>query len=52
MAEFLYHKGLSMENKTNNPISSNSHPSATANKEIHILEKGGGGQNNREHHII
>ena len=33
--------------------SSNSHPSATANKAIHSLKIGGGGlQNQREHHII
>ena len=30
-------------NKTNHPISSNSHPSATANKTIHSLKIGGGG---------
>ena len=29
-------------NKTNHPISSNSHPSATANKAIHSLKIGGG----------
>ena len=29
--------------KTNHPISSNSHPSATANKAIHSLKIGGGG---------
>ena len=40
------------KNKTNHPISSNSHPSATANKAIHDLIIGGGGlQNQREHHI-
>ena len=51
-------------NKTNHPRSSNSHPSATANnanccmiysatanKAIHSLKKGGL-QNQREHHII
>ena len=30
------------KNKTNHPISSNSHPSATANKAIHRLKKGEG----------
>ena len=30
-------------NKTNHPISSNSHPSATANKAIHSLKIGKGG---------
>ena len=44
------------KNKTNHPISSNSHPTATANKVIHCLRIGGGGggglQNQREHHII
>ena len=39
------------KNKTNHQISSNSHPSATANKAIHSL-KIGGLQNQREHHII
>ena len=39
-------------NKTNNPISSNSYPSAAANKAIHCLKWGGGLQNQREHHII
>ena len=40
-------------NKTNHPVSSNSHPSATANKAIHSLKiRGGGLQNKREHHII
>ena len=42
-----------LENKTNHPISSNIHPSATANKAIHSLKIGGGGlKNKREHHII
>ena len=31
------------KNKTNHPISSNSQPSATANKAIHSLKKMGGG---------
>ena len=39
------------KNKTNHPISSNSHPSATANIAIHC-HKRGGIQNQREHHII
>ena len=46
--------GFSM-NKTNHPISSNSHPSAAANKAIHSFKiEGGGGvlQNQRKHHII
>ena len=30
------------KNKTNYPISSNSHPSATANRVIHCLKRGGG----------
>ena len=39
--------------KTNHPISSNSHHSATANIAIYCLLKGGGGtKNQREHHII
>ena len=41
------------KNKTNHPISSNIHPSATANKAIHSLKReGGGAQHQREHHII
>ena len=40
------------KNETNHPISSNSHPSATTNKAIYSLKIGGGGQNQREHHII
>ena len=32
------------ENKTNHPISSNSHTSATADKAIHSLKIGGGGE--------
>ena len=32
-----------VKNKTNHAISSNSHPSATANKAIHWLKIGGGG---------
>ena len=32
-----------LKNKTNHPISSNSHPSATANKAKHSLKIGGGG---------
>ena len=40
-------------NKTNHPISSDSHPSATANKAIHRLKIGVGGVKNQwEHHII
>ena len=31
------------KNKTKHPISSNSHPSATANKAIHCINRGGGG---------
>ena len=41
-----------LNNKTNHPISSNSHPSATANKAIHSLKMGGGVNKQREHHII
>ena len=38
------------KNKTNHPISSNGHHSATA---IHSLKNWGGGlQNQREHHIM
>ena len=40
------------KNKTNHPISSNSHLSATANKVIRSLKRGGGLQNQWEHHII
>ena len=41
------------KNKTNHLISSNSHPSPTANIAIHRLKRGGGGlQSQREHHII
>ena len=44
---------LSCKNKTNHPISSNRHPSATANKAIHWLKWGGGVNKNLwEHHII
>ena len=42
-------------NKTNQPISSNSHPSATSYKAIHSLKMRGLGvglQNEWEHHII
>ena len=39
-------------NKTNHPISSNSHHSATANKAKHSLKKRGGLQNQQGHHII
>ena len=39
------------KNKTNNPISSNNHPSATANIAKHCLKRGGI-HNQREHHII
>ena len=42
---------LMFKNKINHPISSNSHPSATANKAIHNL-KIGGVQNQQQHHII
>ena len=40
------------KNKTNHEISSNSHPSATAIKVIQSLKRGGGLQNQLEHHII
>ena len=40
------------KNKTNYPISSYSHPSATADKAIHSLKIGEGLQNQREHHMI
>ena len=40
------------QNKTNHPISSNSHPAATANKAIHSLKKEGGFTKQGEHHII
>ena len=41
------------KNKTNHLISSNSHPTATANQAIHSLKIGGGGlKNQREYHII
>ena len=43
------------KNKTNHPISSNSHPSATANKAMHSLKISGGGgcyKTYGEHHII
>ena len=49
-----YWKGIPIllyENNTNHPMSSNSQPSATANKAMHSL-KIGGLQNQREHHII
>ena len=46
-----YKSWLDTKNKTNHPISSNSHPSATLNKTIHSL-KIRGVQNQREHHII
>ena len=40
-------------NKTNHPISSNSHPSATVKKSnIQPHNRGGGLQNQQEHHII
>ena len=42
----------SITNKTNHPILSNNHPSATANKATHSLKRGGEVQNQREHHII
>ena len=41
-----------VKNKTNHPISSNSHPSATANKTIHSLKIGVGGIKQREHNKI
>ena len=40
-AKWLYSRKLK-KNKTNHPISSNSHPSATGNKAIHILKIGEG----------
>ena len=42
-----------LKNKTNLPTSSNSHPSATANKAIHSLKIEGGTKqkNQREHHF-
>ena len=40
------------ENKTNHPISNNSHRFVTANKAIHSLKIGGGLQNQREHIIL
>ena len=39
------------KNKTNHPISSNNHPSATANKAIHSLKIGGGGYKTNENII-
>ena len=42
---------INNKNKTNHPISSNSHPSTTANIAINNLIRGGI-QNQREHHII
>ena len=52
----LERKKLSLwinKNKTNHPILSNSHPSATAKYAIFSLKIGGGGlQNQQEHHII
>ena len=46
---YMYEK-----NKTNHPMSSNSHSSATANKSRHYLNWGGGGglQNQREYQVI
>ena len=38
---FLYLLYLGNHNKTNQPISSNNHPSATANKATHSLKIGG-----------
>ena len=35
------------KNKTNHPISSNSHPSVTVNKAIHSLKIRGGGTKNK-----
>ena len=34
-------KKSKVKNRTNHPISSNSHPSATENKAIHSLKRGG-----------
>ena len=50
----VYHlSDIMVKNKTNHPISSNSHPFATTNKAIHFFKWGGGGlQNQREQHII
>ena len=41
---------LCPKNKTNHPISSNSHPSANANKAIHCLKCGGGGLQKEQEH--
>ena len=41
--EYFNVMGIKCKNKTNHPISSNSHPSATRNKAIHCLKWGGGG---------
>ena len=40
-----------LKNKTNHPIVSNSHPSATANKAIHCSNEGGGGVKNQREHL-
>ena len=46
---FIHPQNLNT-NKTNHPISSNSHPSATAKQAIFSLKIGGRGQNQQEHH--
>ena len=43
---------ISMKNKTNHPILSNSHPSTTGNNTINRFKIWGVVQNQREHHII
>ena len=40
------------DKSSDNPILSNSHPPATANKAIHSLKIGGGLQNQPEHHFV
>ena len=40
---FKVNINLQYKNKTNHPISSNSHPLATANIAVHCLKRGGGG---------
>ena len=39
---YIHHNNRDNHNKTSHPISSNSHPSATAIKGIHCLKWGGG----------
>ena len=52
-SSILFREGGWYNNKTNHPISSNSHPSATANANKAIHTKIGGGlQNQREYHIL